>query len=230
MKISAIIWVYHPEFLKDFSPILNYKYVSSTICVSDHLKGLKLSEFVYVNLVDYSIKYFENRGKDMLSFLDFIQNCNTPYFIKLHTKKDSAWRQRLIEGLDGLDKHLNLLDQINVTHPWGQKTSNDFGMIASKSCIVSNHEGNNSEKIKQICEIINLDYNKVKFSRYVSGTMFISRTEVFKKYFNEETIPKIISLLEFGDVQDTINGTYTHSLERIFGYIITGENMRIKSV
>jgi hypothetical protein len=61
--------------------------------------------------------------------------------------------------------------------------------------------------------------------------MFMSRTDIFKKYFNCVTLPKIIKLIkpETGDVKDTVFGTFTHALERIFGYIITNEGMRITS-
>ena len=60
--------------------------------------------------------------------------------------------------------------------------------------------------------------------------MFMSRTDIFKKYFNPEIILKISSLIEGGKVEDKNSGTYTHALERIFGYIITNEKMRIKSI
>ena len=57
----------------------------------------------------------------------------------------------------------------------------------------------------------------------------IKKSCLFLKYFNNKNLKIISKLLdkEIGDVKDIESGTYTHSLERIFGYIISAEGMRI---
>lgn len=56
--------------------------------------------------------------------------------------------------------------------------------------------------------------------------MFLSRTTLFKKYFLIHT-DSLLSLLqnEKGKVDETEDGTYSHSLERLFGYILSLENL-----
>ena len=55
----------------------------------------------------------------------------------------------------------------------------------------------------------------------------MSRTNIFKKYFHYDVMSELSLLMESGRVDDKIKGTYTHALERILGYIITNENLRI---
>ena len=64
----------------------------------------------------------------------------------------------------------------------------------------------------------------------MAGSMFMSRTKVFKKYFTDKFISDIYPLLETGKVTDAHNGTCCHALERIFGKIISNEKLLISSV
>jgi hypothetical protein len=64
----------------------------------------------------------------------------------------------------------------------------------------------------------------------MAGSMFMSRTKVFKKYFTDKFISDIYPLLETGKVTDSHNGTCCHALERIFGKIISNEKLLISSI
>lgn len=238
-KIPVLIWLYHKDKwnyilsklvdCKDLAyPVIG---LCSDIDYSDIIKSVE------ENFEDYKIQNFENRGKDILPFLYMISEIDSNYFIKIHSKKSessyfSDWFQKSIDSLLSRDLLINNIDLISkekIVNTFGRSIENDVGMIANREFTVWNHEHTNSNKIEEICGIIGLDYNKVKGVRYVSGTMFLSRTGLFLKYFNNKNLKIISKLLdnEIGDVKDIDHGTYTHSLERIFGYIISVEGMRI---
>ncbi len=231
MKIPIIIWIYWTEVWFDILPKLqnnNFRLQIGLCIENDNCEIIKSIE---ENFNDYTITYFPNLGYDIFPFLQELNNISEPFFIKIHTKKDNDWRSNLIDPIfSNIESNINYLENKTIILPWNKVINNDIGMLASKNLIVSNYEFTNTDKIKHLCEILNIDYNKVKNSRFVSGTMFMAKTSIFKKYFNTENLNVISKLIETSKVDDKTTGTYTHALERIFGYIITNENMRIKSI
>lgn len=240
-KIPVLIWLYHKDkWSYILSKLLECKdLVYPIIGLCSEIDNSDIIRSVKENFRDYKIQYFENRGKDILPFLYMINEINSDNFIKIHSKKSEPnyfpdWFQKSIDSLlsrDLLINNIDLMRKEKIVNAFGRSIDNDIGMIANRQFCVWNHEHTNSNKIEQICDIIGIDYTKVRGVRYVSGTMFHSRTGPFLKYFNNENLKIIIGLLdeEIGDVKDIQSGTYTHSLERIFGYIITAEGMRIVS-
>lgn len=231
MKIPIIIWIYHTHLIDEIVSLINKDDFYPIFCVCNSVDNSIVVDTINTNFSEFKIQYYDNRGADIFSFLTVITSIDSPFFIKVHSKLDTDWRKKLILPLlNNYKEHINSISQSEIRYPWNKSGKNNIGMIAYTDCIVSNYEFTNSTQIKEICNIIDIDYEKVKFGRYVSGTMFLSRTDIFQKYFNKKTLPKILNLLEYGKVSDKDNGTYTHALERIFGYIISNENMIIKSI
>jgi len=241
-KIPVIIWMYHTELWDEFLQLLvknkNYVYPVVGLCKGNDNKTIIKS--IKENFNEFNIDYYDNYGKDIGPFLYQIQKIESSFFIKIHSKKSKLtfdesinWRELLVNDLLGevLLSNIKTLSSDKILLPWKKIGNNDIGLISNRRFITSNHEYKNKENINHICNIINIDYEKLKNGRFISGTMFMSRTDIFKKYFNCVTLPKIIKLIkpETGDVKDTVFGTFTHALERIFGYIITNEGMRITS-
>jgi hypothetical protein len=58
--------------------------------------------------------------------------------------------------------------------------------------------------------------------------MFMSKSSLYSNYLNKDSISYLDPLLrkETGYVTDTKGATYSHSLERIFGYICEHHNLR----
>ena len=194
---------------------------------NDNSKVLKSIED---DFKEYKIQYFDNMGADVWPFLEQLQQIEEPYFVKIHTKRNDEWRNSLVSDLfNNMKSNTDLLDQQEIMRPWNKIGKNDIGMIANRDCIVRSHENTNGGHIREMCGLLKIDYDKVKLTRYVSGTMFMSRTDIFKKYFNHDVMSELSQRMESGVISDTYQGTYTHALERIFGYIITNEQMRIIS-
>ena len=231
MKIPIIFWLYYLDLYEEFLPFLKQEEVYPIFGLCNDNDNSQIIKSIENHFSEYEIQFFENIGADIFPFIQQLNSIKEPYFIKIHTKRDSKCGSFLYNNvLNNIKACTETLNQKEVVHPWGKKSKNDIGMIASKNCIVSNHEYNNSNQITELCNILDIEYSKVKLTRYVSGTMFMSRTDIFKKYFNPEIILKISYLIERGKVEDKNSGSYTHALERIFGYIITNERMRIKSI
>ena len=229
--IPVIIWLYHLDLWDEFLPLLKQDSVYPIIGLYRHNDNSQFLKSIESNFKKYQIQYFDNHGADIAPFLQQIQAVPEPFFIKIHTKRDTVWRTSLVNDLfHNIQANIDIMRQEKIIHPWNKVGDNDIGMIANKGCIVSHHEHTNSNHIKSLCDILNMNYDAVKGARYVSGTMFMSRTNIFKKYFNDNTIKQILELIERGEVKDQSIGTYTHALERIFGYIITNEKMRIKAI
>lgn len=230
MKIPAIVWVYHLEVWDELLSLLKRDDIYPILGLCNTNDNVQVLESIRNTFDEYTIQYFNNKGADIWPFLQQIQQVEKPYFIKIHTKKDKEWRNSLTSDLfNNIQSNVELLDKEEILQPWNKVGKNDIGMIANADCIVSNYEHTNTDYIKEICNILHIDYNKVKSSRYVSGTMFISRTNIFKKYFHPNVMSRLSLLIQSGRTDDTIKATYTHALERILGYIITNENMRIIS-
>jgi hypothetical protein len=75
---------------------------------------------------------------------------------------------------------------------------------------------------KKILKILNIPQADVIHKAFVGGNMFMSRTKIFKNILTKNKIKIILQLLskETGKVVEDKSGTYTHAMERIFGYII----------
>jgi hypothetical protein len=179
----------------------------------------------------YNLSYYENYGVDIHPFLHQLLSIDFnkyPYFIKLHSKT-SSW---------GSKKHVNwgdvlidcLCNSFSLTHNIKILNNKYIGMISHPFLTLSYREINNSNKIKHLCNILNINYDKVHNTKFAAGSMFMSRTELFQKYFNShyKYIQTLLST-ETGKVDDRNypNGTYCHSLERIFGYICTNDDLAI---
>ena len=176
---------------------------------------------------DHQLSFHDNYGADISSFLYQIRDVKEDLFIKLHSKKSLwgfkyhiNWRQMmlndLISSLDILKSNIKIL-----------LSNESNSVLCNKILLMDNREFHNSSKIHELCSLLNIDYSRVKNSKFVAGNMFMGKTSIYKKYLEPhiETIDKLL-YNEKGKVDDTFKGTYSHSMERIFGYIISYNNLK----
>ena len=103
-------------------------------------------------------------------------------------------------------------------------------MCCSKFLTLQNNEGYNHNKILQLCKILNINYKTLPIYAFAAGSMFMGKTQVYKnilsKHYN--SLDKLLQT-ETGKVDDryTEQGTFCHSLERIFGYLVTHQKLKI---
>lgn len=227
MKISVILYLYHTDLWNEFKKLLvPFKEdIQLYLCLCEDQDNSAILNEAVLDF-DTKISFYPNVGSDVYSFLKVLQHLDTPYFLKIHSKKSLLgqynqinWRTILLQNL--LGNETIFLNNIKTI-----KDHKDCGSLSNKQLLLTNNENNNTNKIKQICSLINIDYNKIKNKSFFGGNMFLSRTTLFKKYFLNHT-DSLLSLLqnEKGKVDETEDGTYSHSLERLFGYILSLENL-----
>jgi hypothetical protein len=225
--IAVLIYVFHTEVWNELYqlllPLKEYIKIDIALC-KDH-DNLKIEQDLKnFNLIQ--IRYVENRGVDIGPFLLQLKDLDQeqyPYFIKLHSKKSIIkkfeWKYILLNCLIGSKniflKNIQTLDK-----------DKKIGAITDRTTIMKK-VGHNQDHISTLCHLLNL---KTKEKAFMAGSMFISRTKVFKKYLTDDFISGIYPFLETGKVTDAHTGTYCHALERIFGKIISNEKLLISSI
>jgi lipopolysaccharide biosynthesis protein len=230
-KIAVLLWLYHTdlwdEFYSKLYPIKDHIHLylgleesSDSACVLNRAKD---------SFPDLSISFHENCGGDILPFIRQISNLSEYHdiFLKLHSKKSTLcryvnWRSVFL--------HSYMRDLGSFLRNASRFNDQKIGSICNKSLLMKNHENTNSEKIKELCSILNIDYNSYGNGDFCAGSMFFGKTSLFQKYFNKNSILVLEKLLseEKGGVDDRKEGKYCHSLERIFGYLVRDSNLNIR--
>jgi lipopolysaccharide biosynthesis protein len=231
MRVAVLLYLYDKRLLSEYISLL--KPLGNSIFLYVAISKDHINDYDYIQNelntsyeYEYKISIHENKGMDIGPFLQQLEDLNEieyPLFIKLHGKKslwgiykNIAWRILLVNSLIGspeiFSRNLQLFNNPSV------------GMIGNTGLSLTREkEGFNSNLIKNVCNNF-LSISTAEMNRndlcFIGGTIFWSRTGIFKKYFNAAVIDHIYSKLEEKQFDDYSQGTYTHSLERIFGYII----------
>ena len=229
-----LLQLYSLERLQELSSLLNVL-KQPAIAISANIKNKKhilLDSFInkFQNRI-VDISYHENYGVDIAPFLhqlSRISHKEFPYFIKIHSKQslfgkngDIDWGTILIDSLIGdLFNYQSNISSINSKH---------IGTVSHGFLTLKNNQGRNVQKIDTLCNLIGIDYSTVSDTKFAAGSMFLSKTKIFQKYLSKHFsyLDTLLST-ETGKVYDgnTSTGTYSHALERIFGYIITSEGLK----
>lgn len=220
-EIPILLWLYHNDLAQEFYSIFNKLtniQVYLGLCIeNDNTDTIKL----FSSLPSLrSIDYYQNTGADILPFLYQLQQIDAkkyPYFIKLHSKKSQwghnlkcNWRSMLVDSLIG-DNH-TLKNNIKYIQ------KNTLGSIGCGSLIYNKNQSVHKEKIREISNLCKIDPSY--HEKFIGGNMFIGDTELYQNKIlpNFSYMEKLLST-EVGKVNETVNGTYCHAMERIFGYI-----------
>lgn len=224
-KIAVCLYLYHidlwPEFKQLLLPLKNHIKLYIGLC-RDNPILLDFDQF------DYQLSFHDNYGADVAPFLFQLSTITEKYFVKLHSKKSFwgykfhiNWRQFILNDLIGSYKiFISNIKQLSL--------KSKYGILCNKQLLMSNREVTNSKHIQHLCDILKIDYNIVKDSKFVAGNMFIAKTDLFKKVFTPDKINIINKLLmkEKGKINDGLSGTYSHGMERLFGYIVSLYNYK----
>lgn len=227
MKTAILLYLYHLDLWDEYKNLilkncLNYDLFLSVCSTNDNRSVIRDCKKNFSNCF---IQEVDNKGVDIGPFLkqlEVLDEKKYPFFIKLHSKKSLInnsihWRVDLVNSLIGSKftylKNLNIINKPYV------------GAVCN-SCFLNKDQNKLISKIKKILEIIELSYQDIKIPNYFVGNIFLSKTNIFKKYFNSAAINKIYDRLEgYGEIPD--DGSYNHAMEIINGYIIKKENLKI---
>lgn len=229
-KIPVFLYLYHldlwPEFLQLLLPIKNKIILNLAMCEDFVCCDVEKNCKYYFENCD--VTYHPNAGVDVLPFLNQLINCKSrsDVFLKLHSKKSNFyktlnWRSVFLQSLIGSKK----IFSSNIR----QFNDKKIGIVSNK--IFSNYSGENKngDKIKELCDYLGVDYKKCKNSNFVAGNMFFGRFSLFNKFFQKNSFNFFEKKLneEKGKITENRGSTYSHSLERLFGYLAKNENYKI---
>jgi lipopolysaccharide biosynthesis protein len=222
--VDVYLWMYHTDLWNEFhnllSPIKKDIVLHLGLCKDTQTKEIiSLAEREFSNL---QISQHPNAGADILPFItDFTNNsCKQDIFLKIHSKKSRLvnkidWRKVLLHSLIGNGGN-NFF--ANTNH---FQTNNKVGLISHKHFLFNNEEGLNSSKIDEILRYYQVPKSSIKNKIFAAGTMFMGNSSLYTNILNSDSINYLEPLLrqETGYVTDIKEAKYSHSLERIFGYI-----------
>lgn len=238
-KAAILLWIYHTdlwlEFFELLKPLKNHinLYIGLySLNTNEQIINDSLSTFTNVNF-----QYFnDNYGVDVRPFLhqiNLVDPIAEPFVFKLHSKKSYLgksgkryinWRSILLYSLIGsIDIFLNNCKDLSL---------DNIGSICNEQLILENQEFKNTNKIIELCDTIGIDYKKINKKYFCGGNMFAIKTSLLQRYFNPNMVKFLDEKLknETNKVSDhMIGGSYSHSLERVFGYINEYEHQIISA-
>jgi len=230
MKTAILLYLYHTDLWHEYKNLIfnNCEYYDLFLSLCDNQNNNEVISDCKKNFPDVRIDLFENKGVDIGPFLQQIKNLDEniyPYFIKLHSKKSILgsfntninWRVDLVNSLIGskftYDRNIDILKK------------DDVGCVFNKN-FLNKDQINLQFKIKELLKIIGLSYEKLNNSDYMSGSIFASKTALFKKYYTRDFVEHVYGLLEpYGAIPG--DGSYNHAIEILNGYIVKNENLKI---
>lgn len=237
MKIAVVLHLYYHDLWEEFSSALkNFGEIPFDLYVTlvngscSPAQQQLMRKKITAGFPNAVVFMAENKGLDIGSFLQVINyfySFGKEYdlILKLHSKKSihscgaqqgESWRQELyqplLENVAGL---LNFLEK-----------NQQIGMVGSKRHIYD-YEGVNCPAIYDLESLLSLQTPQRFF---IGGTMFWIRHSALKAYLNPENIAAISSKLETGYFTDDKVPRYTHAMERIFGYMISGQQKEIAGI
>jgi len=210
-KVVVILHLFYTHMWTNFK--IKLKILKDIIDFDLYVSICNQDGVIEKDIIDFGGKIFhiENKGLDIGPFLYtlkyiFDNDIKYKYLLKLHTKKNNPWRNRLMECLLGSEEKI----KENL------KRIKKFNMVSDENSFCVN-EYMNSKLIEEYMKFFNLKRNEE--TCFSAGTMFWAKMEIFEKYFNSCSLNEIYNSLEKGAFNDFRNGTRTHALERIFGYM-----------
>ena len=239
MKVAVCVHLYHIDMLDQIRNYLNniqFEYDLYFSLTKNYPQSF-LHNLKKIN-PKTEIVFVKNIGMDIGGFLQVYKQMNKSYdlILKIHTKKglgsdqvpslhlkrhglESAahrgqkWFDGLMRGVLNSSTHV---DDVIKTFQENPKC----GMIGAK--FNTNFEINRNH-INQVSQILNrpINYNGHKF---VGGTIFWVRNDIFRKYFTDDVIDKILQLSPEGYVHEP---SINHAMERIFGSLVYMENQEL---
>ena len=185
-----------------------------------HSLYTKLVNKIKSNFNNYIITTSIDYGTDITPFLLQYHTINKlsinyDYVLKLHTKSDTEWRDKMINiFLDGnLNKLLCIMDN-NL----------QIGMIGNEEYLIDNTD--------VFCKDILNNYFKDLQYKFIGGTCFLTRKSIINNVFNlnNNILKKLFLMNYYYDNYMFFNNSIIHAYERIFGCICYQYNLYILGI
>ncbi len=170
-----------------------------------------------VEKYQFKVKAFQlpNIGRDVYPFLYVLPSMVTGSYdliLKLHTKKSmhlsgsNKWLDDILEKLLTEEMAIHTLNLF--------KSYPEIGILGPEYHVlpIYLYYGENSGKLVQLCNKMELSENEMGTLHFVAGTMFYARPAALKPLLDLN-----LGIEDFEEEKGQLDGTLAHALERIIG-------------
>jgi len=212
------IWYEIEEYLKNLNSFGFDLYVTITNTDNNIIKKI-IEKYPKAN-----IKLVENRGRDILPFIDTFKEINEldySYVCKVHSKKSEYRkdgdniRNELYTSLLGNKEIIKTILEIF--------SETRIGMVCNKKYMIDHAEHNMTYDTEITNDLARVLGFKFEYSKFPAGSMFWFKPQAF---YNINRIERNYFDIEEG----LIDGTTAHAIERLFGLLCIENNLKIKEI
>ncbi|MCF5931428.1 glycoside hydrolase family 99-like domain-containing protein, partial [Xanthomonas perforans] len=229
-RVAVVIHAFYPEILPEMLKELQswdvpYFLIISTVAdKADEVRGYLADLSVVAD-----VRVFENRGRDILPFLEIMKDLRgrESLVLKLHTKRSlhrqdgESWRRDMLEKL--------LAPKVASEIFAAFREQERLGLAAPEGHILSmtTYWGANADTVHRLSKQMHVDPVNPVTAMFAAGSMF---------YVRPEAIDSIMDLdlrrEDFEPEAGQVDGTLAHAIERCFslavcstGYYIASSNL-----
>lgn len=173
-----------------------------------------VEEQILTEYPDADVRYFENRGRDVGPFMEFLRDeCLSSYELvcKIHTKKSphrsdgDRWRGTLLQHLLGAPEIIREIRDVFEREP-------EVGLLGPADQQDRRKEswGSNRERMYELARDLGIGEEEVEID-FFAGSMFWFRPAAFEMLAGLD-----LRVEDFEEEHGQLDGTLHHALERMF--------------
>jgi lipopolysaccharide biosynthesis protein len=243
MRVAVLMHLFHQDLWYELADYVSNLPPSSTDLYVNLVEGNPQNDLqaqrIHRRFPQAHVQVTENRGRDIGGFLRLIDTVlktgrTYDFVILMHSKKSLRqnpqqaiiWRTFLLRSILGWPARAAEVARLFRDDP-------RLGMVGSQDWLFNDDNRpefiylHNQPLIDEYCRRFALNPGRGDF---IAGTMFWARAQPFLGFFARHDPLALAAELEEGDPSDDHGPTRTHSLERIFAYLITSQGYTIRGL
>lgn len=239
-RLTILIHIYYDDtafaLYQKLIPLLDFFNHQVNIFINiplDHPRLNQISKLARKKLPGCFLIKSTNVGKDiggkLLLLHTYLKSgSKSDLLLFIHDKKSpqTALGDKWMDQLFAIIEKKNIEKILDIFND-----DNSVGMIGNQELIFTTKNKSKKEMFagnEQIIKEIASKYGlTTRDCAFVGGTMFWVRESIYRDFFEQNPPLEIRNTLENGNVLDDLGPTYTHSWERLLGWVISTKGYRI---
>ena len=221
---AVIAHVHYEELWPNISKYLLNSFNKNEFDLYVSVTSLAIARKVLEDFPDANIELAENRGRDILPFINMlkaIQGLDYIAVCKIHSKRSiyrndgDEIRNEIYSALMGSKEQVAAILSKFRNNP-------KLGMVAAQNYLIKHNDHNmtfDKEVVSKISKLLKVDF---KYDVFPAGSMF---------WFAPNSLAPLLSINDniFEIESGLADGTYAHAIERIFCVLVKNQNYEIES-